>query len=136
MLSVQKIFIYRMQDIYISYAGFHWTAVELRSNRVEALSVNELLLKCYHNCFSTQHLVNGGYAMELDIVVRGTSIVSLHNVCYGGGSTSTATVITLCNQDNSVPVKAVQLGTQRIGQYSSQFPSMFKLKLKLMLMSS
>ena len=74
------------------------------------------------NCFSTQNLAEGGRLTELQIVVAGTNTAGMYS---SGGQTVTATVITQCNQGDSVQVQASDRGAQRWGTYFGVWVSTF-----------
>ena len=63
--------------------------------------------------------------MEIEIMVGGTATAGVYNGDNSHGVTSTATVITQCNQGASVQVKALNSGARRWGTYDEIAVSAF-----------
>ena len=82
------------------------------------------------NCFSTQNLAEGGQLTELQIVVGGTNTAGVYS---SGGETLTGTVITQCNQGDSVQVQASDRGAQRWGTFFGMWVAGFSGTLLVLL---
>ena len=75
--------------------------------------------------FSTQNTATGSGILDLQIVVAGIQTSGIHAGNTGGGTTPTATVITLCNQGDSVWVQATFTGGERWGFINLNWSSAF-----------
>ena len=127
--SKQELCVHNMFTVNLNQIHSHLVELgllRLISNGLYYISIKSHYSKHFNlSFFSTQNLANGGDAMELEIVVGGTSTAGLHVGDNGGGSDPTATVITQYNQGDSVQVKAMQIGAWRWGRYGNMWVSAF-----------